>query len=564
MESGRGCEKSQRSWIRRCWTVVEIFSVILTAVFVLVVVQSLLRNTECEVKSSSRRILTDESTKRLESICNVTLYSDQCYSTLMSVNSTEPRVLFRASLIEAVEEHVKILGFLSKLVSSDESVKSSLKVCDEMIGDALECLKETIERFDEFGKAMTDVEIDEIRGTLTYAIVDGETCLEGFDEVMEFDFSSYQRNIELIKSLRSYMKKGKELVSNSLAIVTKILGGLAKQVDKSLLGSSNMVESLLSCHLTPNVTVAKDGTGNYRTISEAVASIPETSRSRFVIHVKEGKYFENVNVLRNKFNVVVYGDGITKTIVSSNLNRHDKPKIPTTFQTATFSVSGRWFVVRDMKFVNTAGPRKEQAVAFHSNAKHSVMYRCAFEGYQDTLYARAGMQLYRDCDIVGTVDFIFGHAAAVFQNCTIRPRQPLHNQFNTITAQSGVDEANTISGFSIVNSKISPFQEDLTVKTYLGRPWNVYSTVVVMKTQIEKLIDPNGWVSWNNKSSPPTTISYGEYMNYGPGSDVGNRVKWIGYQPKMTNQEAHKYTVDALINHNGWLRHTCVPYNGSL
>ncbi|KAL1190541.1 Pectinesterase 1 [Cardamine amara subsp. amara] len=488
MESGRGCEKSQRSWIRRCWTVVEIFSVILTAVFMLVVVKSLLRNTECEVKSSSRRILTDESTKRLESICNVTLYSDQCYSTLMSVNSTEPRVLFRASLVTAVEEHVKILGFLSKLVSSEESVKSSLKVCDEMIGDALESLKETIERFDEFGKVMTDVDIDEIRGTLTYAIIDYETCLEGFDEVKEFDFSSYQRNIELIKSLKGYMKKGKELVSNSLAIFTKILGGFAKQVDKSLLDSSNMVESLMSCRLTPNVTVAKDGTGNYQTLSEAVASIPENSKSRFVIHVKEGKYFENVNVPRKKYNVVVYGDGIQKTIVSSNINKIDKPNIHT-YQTATFSVSGRWFVVRDMKFVNTAGPGKGQAVAFHSDAKHSVMYRCAFDGFQDTLYAHAGRQLYKECDIVGTIDFIFGHAAAVFQNCTIRPRQPLPKQFNTITAQSGGNYANMISGFSIVNSKIYPFQEDLMAKTYLGRPWNAYSTVVVMKTQIEKLID---------------------------------------------------------------------------
>ncbi|KAL1219450.1 Pectinesterase 1 [Cardamine amara subsp. amara] len=188
----------------------------------------------------------------------------------------------------SVEEHVKILRFLSKLISSDESVKSSLKVCDEMIVNVLECLKETIKHFDEFGRVMTDVEIHEIKGTLSYAIIDDETCLEGFDEVMKFDVSSYEINIELIKSLRGYMKKGKDLVSNSLAIVTKILGGLGKQIDKSLLGSSNIVELLICCHLIPNVTVAKDGTGNYRTISEAVASIPENSRSRFIIHVKEG------------------------------------------------------------------------------------------------------------------------------------------------------------------------------------------------------------------------------------------------------------------------------------
>lgn len=351
MKSCLGCEKSQRSWIRRCLKDVESFSIILTAMLMLMVVKSLFWNRGCEVQSSSRRILTDKSTKSLESICNVTLYSDQCYSTLFSVNSTEPRVLFRASLVTAVEEHVKILGFPSKLVSSDESIKACLKVCDEMIVDSLEYLKETIERFDEFGKVMTDAEIDEIRGKLTYVIIDHDTCLEGFDEIMEFDFSSYQRNIELIKKLRDSMNKGRELVSNNLAIVTKILGGLTKQDDnKSLLGfletelgfpdwfGNEDRRSLLTCDLIPNVTVAKDGTGKYRTISEAVASVPEKSSSRFVIHVKEGYYVENVNVTKNKYNVVMYGDGITKTVVSGSLNRIDKPNI-NTFQTATFCKS---------------------------------------------------------------------------------------------------------------------------------------------------------------------------------------------------------------------------------
>lgn len=219
-------------------------------------------------------------------------------------------------------------------------------------------------------------------------------------------------------------------------------------------------------------------------------------------------------------------------------------------------------MVRDMKFINTAGPEKRQAVAFHSNAKQSVMYRCAFEGYQDTLYAHVGKQFYRDCDIVGTVDFICGQAAAVFQNCTIRPRKPLPNQLNTVTAQSR-DDPQANSGFSIINSKIYPFP-GLTATTYLGRPWKNHSTVVVMKTLIEKLIDPKGWVQWNNTEGPPPTLTYGEYMNYGPGSGVANRVNWIGYKPKMTDQEAHKYTVDALINQHEWLRGTCVPYNGSL
>lgn len=217
-----------------------------------------------------------------------------------------------------------------------------------------------------------------------------------------------------------------------------------------------------------------------------------------------------------------------------------------------------------MKFVNIAGPEKKQAVAFHSKSSQSVMYRCAFEGYQDTLYSHAGEQLYRDCDIVGTVDFICGQAAAVFQNCTIRPRKPLPNHLSTVTAQSA-DDPNVKSGFSIINSKIYPFEgEHLTATTYLGRPWKSYATVVVMRTLIDKLIDPKGWIPWDKRVNPPTTLTFGEYMNYGPGSGVSNRVKWIGYKPKMTDKEAHTYTVDTLINKHGWLKQTCVPYNGSL
>ncbi|EOA32869.1 hypothetical protein CARUB_v10016184mg [Capsella rubella] len=576
MEPCRRCQKSQRSWIRWCLEVVESFSIILTVMFMLLVVKALFWNRGCEVKSSYRRILTDKSTNSLGAICNVTLYSDQCYSTLLSVNSTEPRVLFRASLVTAVEDHVKILGVFSNLVSSDESVLSSLQVCDEMIVDSLEYLNETIERFDEFGKIMTNAEIDEIRGKLSYVITDHDTCLERFDEIMEFDFSSYKRNIGKIKRLRDSMKKGRELVSNSLAIVTKILGRLTKQDDnKSLLGfletesgfpdwfGNEDRNALLTCDLTPNVTVAKDGTGQYRTISEAVASVPEKSSSRFVIHVKEGLYVENVEVTKYKYNVVMYGDGKTKTVVSSSLNRIDKPNIDT-FQTATFSVSGKGFIGRDMKFVNTAGPEKKQAVAFHSKSCQSVMYRCAFEGYQDTLYSHAGEQLYQECDIVGTVDFICGQAAAVFQNCTIRPRKSIPTQLSTVTAQSANDP-NVKSGFSIINSKIYPFEgENLTATTYLGRPWKSYATVVVMKSLIGILINPQGWVPWDTMVNPPTTLNYGEYMNYGPGSGVGNRVRWIGYNPNMTELEARQFTVDDLINKHGWLKETCVPYNGSL
>ncbi|XP_010489829.1 PREDICTED: pectinesterase 1-like [Camelina sativa] len=272
MESCRGCQKLQRSWIWQCLKVVDSFSIILTAMLKFVVGKALFWNRGCEVKSSSRRILTGISQRRVSKLQRDVLWKN----------------------------HVKIFGVLSELVSPDESVLSSLKVCDEMIADSLEYLRETIERFDEFGR--------------------------------------------------------RELVSNSLAIVTKIFGGLTKQDDNKsalgfletessfpdLFGNEDRKGLMMTCNLTPNVKVAKDGTGKYRTISEAVASVPEKISSRFVIHVKEGHYVRNVNVTKI---IVMYGDEITKTVVSGSLNRNDKPNI-ITFQTATSSVNGKGFVGR--------------------------------------------------------------------------------------------------------------------------------------------------------------------------------------------------------------------------
>ena len=89
------------------------------------------------------------------------------------------------------------------------------------------------------------------------------------------------------------------------------------------------------------------------------------------------------------------------------------------------AVSGRGFIARDMTFRNTAGPENHQAVALRVDSDQSAFYRCSMEGYQDTLYAHSLRQFYRECDIYGTIDYIFGNGAAVFQQCKIYTRVPL-------------------------------------------------------------------------------------------------------------------------------------------
>ena len=228
------------------------------------------------------------------------------------------------------------------------------------------------------------------------------------------------------------------------------------------------------------------------------------------------------------------------------------------------AVKGQGFIAKDIGFVNTAGAAKHQAVALRSGSDRSVFYRCSFDGFQDTLYAHSNRQFYRDCDIAGTIDFIFGNAAVVFQSCKIMPRQPLPNQFNTITAQ-GKKDPNQNTGIVIQKSTIAALNKDnLTAPTYLGRPWKDYSTTVIMQSEIGSFLKPVGWVSWVPNVEPASTIFYAEYQNTGPGSDVSQRVKWAGYKPTLTDVEAGKFTVQSFIQGPEWLADAAVEFESAL
>lgn len=225
-------------------------------------------------------------------------------------------------------------------------------------------------------------------------------------------------------------------------------------------------------------------------------------------------------------------------------------------------MAGKGFIAKDIGFVNSAGAAKHQAVAMRSGSDRSVFYRCSFDAYQDTLYAHSNRQFYRECDILGTIDFIFGNAAVVFQSCNIQPRQPLANQFNTITAQ-GKKDPNQNTGISIQKCSLAAFG-NLTARTYLGRPWKEYSTTVIMQSSIGAFLEPVGWKEWVANVEPPSSIFYAEYQNSGPGSTVDQRVKWLGYRPTLTEVEAGKFTVGAFIQGHEWLNDATVAYQPAL
>ncbi|KAK9724473.1 hypothetical protein RND81_05G075100 [Saponaria officinalis] len=309
-----------------------------------------------------------------------------------------------------------------------------------------------------------------------------------------------------------------------------------------------------------NLVVAQDRSGNFETINEAInASTKRVGSGRFVIHVKSRVYDENVVIGKNLKNIMLVGDGMQSTIITgsrSNVGGF------TTFNSVTVAVTGDGFIARGITFRNTAGPQNHQAVALRVSSDLSVFYQCGFEGYQDTLYALSQRQFYRECNIYGTVDFIFGTAASVFQNCNMLVRKPLPSQENTVTAQ-GRSDPNQNTGIVIQNSKITATLELKPVigqfPTYLGRPWQQYSRTVVMESFLDNLINSAGLLEWNGNFAL-NTLFYGEYKNFGPGSSINGRVKWGGYKVITSPIEASQFSVANFIGGQSWLPATSVPF----
>ncbi|KAL1363654.1 pectinesterase [Arachis hypogaea] len=440
--------------------------------------------------------------------------------------------------------------------------------------DCLELYEDTIY---QLNRSMKSKNLNDKLTWQSASIANHQTCQNGF---IEFNLNSH---LNFFPTMLSNFSK---LLSNSLSI-TKAVSML--EAEQEVRGRRRLLLSSSSNHnkhghggfpewlsvsdrrllqaATPpkgDVVVAQDGSGNYKTITEGVAAAAKIGGGRrVVVHVKAGVYRENVDIKKTVKNIMIVGDGIDATVVTADGNAQDGS---TTFRSATFGVSGDGFIARDITFENTAGPRKHQAVALRSGSDHSVFYRCSFKGYQDSLYAYAQRQFYRDCDVYGTVDFIFGDAACVLQNCNIYVRRPMGNQDITVTAQGRTDP-NENTGIVIHNCRITAAGDMRSVqgsfKTFLGRPWQKYSRTVIMKSGLDGLINPAGWKPWSG-SFALSTLYYGEYMNTGPGANTAGRVHWPGFHVISSPSEAVKFSVGDFLAGGSWIPGTGVPFDAGL
>src|SRR3954466_12558914 len=165
-------------------------------------------------------------------------------------------------------------------------------------------------------------------------------------------------------------------------------------------------------------TVAKDGTGDYKYIQDAIDAMRVYPLAPITLYIKNGVYNEKIQLPETNVDVTFIGENVDSTIIVFN-DYSGRGKL-TTFTSYTAKISGNRFFAQNITFKNSAGP-VGQAVALYVDADKAVFKNCRFIGNQDTIFAsgESSRQYFTDCYIEGTTDFIFGPSTALFENCTI-------------------------------------------------------------------------------------------------------------------------------------------------
>lgn len=508
--------------------------------------------------------------KAVSSVCAPTDYKELCMKSLTSYapnGTTDPKELIKAAVV-AIQDHMKgSLTFSQSLATNatEAKTKMSLDDCKDLYQYAIDVLQAAFSSVGDSDLHTMEDRAAEIQNWLSAVVSYQESCLDNMDD------------LKLRTDLQNNVLNASQLTSNALSIVTGMSQVLASfDIKLNLTTNSRRLLSTAqggdypswfsaadrkllakvdNGRVRPNAVVAKDGSGQYKTIKAALAAYPKGHRGRYVIYVKAGVYDEYIEVTKDQVNVFMYGDGPRKTIVTGHKsNRGGTP----TMQSATFAAVGSGFLCKSMGFQNTAGYIGEQAVALRVQSDRSAFFNCRMDGYQDTLYVQTNRQFYRNCVISGTVDFIFGDSPTIIQNSLIIVRKPGPDQQNTITAH-GRKFKNENTGLVIHNCRIVPEQklypQRFAIKTYLGRPWKEYARTVIMESTLGDFIQPAGYLSWNGDN----TCTYAEYGNRGPGARANGRVKWKGVRV-ISKKEALGYTAGVFIQGNQWLKYTGFKY----
>jgi pectinesterase len=279
--------------------------------------------------------------------------------------------------------------------------------------------------------------------------------------------------------------------------------------------------------VSPSFPFRGDGQSEYPTIQNALDHAAQPGAGgRLYIHILPGVYKERVYIsqLRPRTTLIGEGKDPSQVVITASQNVHTAQS---TFFTETVDVLGNDFQADNLTFENDAGATG-QAVAIAVAADRAIFKKCRFIGFQDTLFANYGRQFYIDSYISGAVDFIFGDAAAVFENSEIHITHPGY-----LTAQARTSAAED-TGYVFLHDKVTA--DDLGGKTFvLGRPWRAFARVIYLDTELPASLNPKGWYDWKRDTKD---VYFAERGNTGPGANTASRVSW---SHQLSAAEARQY-----------------------
>lgn len=318
---------------RRRITIIALSSIVLMAVIAMAAVLGV-----SSQNNKSGRVDTQPISSSIKATCGTTLYPDSCYNSLGPLAKSanlKPQDIYKLSIQVAIDELSKASKNFKDLNITDQGTIAAIQSCQELFDLALDHLNKSV--------SIKDMKLfeafDDLRTWLSSAGTYQQTCIDelkssssGLSSVVDHNF-----------------KNSTEYISNSLAIVSSIEDSIMAlgRIGRRRLMSEDDRRLLETRKIKVDAVVAKDGSGKYTTIGDALMDVPDKSDKRFVIYVKKGVYVENVRVEKSKWNVMMVGDGKNATIVSGSLNNVDG--IPT-FQSATF---GNYLYPKIFNFILT-------------------------------------------------------------------------------------------------------------------------------------------------------------------------------------------------------------------
>ncbi|PSS30276.1 Pectinesterase [Actinidia chinensis var. chinensis] len=505
----------------------------------------------------------------LHEACKATRHPQTCKSSLAPPpNHQDPTgVLQHATNVSAanLKTAQTMVAQILDTASDNQNLSKAVRTCREVLSNAEYRMASTVE-------TLPRGEIKDARAWMSAALVYETACMSGLNKT-GFALPFVSKTVSYLASLANFTSDALSMMvaydvygnqTSSWGPPRTERDGFWEKYTGSGNGSGMWFNGGVPSSLTANVTVCKGSGGekcDYKTVQEAVNAGPDNDgERRYVIRIKEGVYNETVRVSLEKKNVVFWGQGMGKTVITGYSNV-GQPGM-TTYDSATVGVLGDGFMAKDLTIQNTAGTNAHQAVAFRSDSDQSVIENCEFIGNQDTLCANSLRQFYKSCRIQGTIDFVFGFSASAFHNCLIliSPRGPNLTSDSTavVTAHGRFDPAQS-TGFVFFNCTVNGTEEYMSLYNknsnpkpslnFLGRPWKEYSRTVFLDCYLGSLIAPGGWMRWDGDFGL-STLFYGEFGNTGLGSNSSEREKWSS---QISGDHIGAYSVQNFIQGDKWI-----------